>query len=299
MMRFENWLFETEEVAATKRQDMIHFQKMKPLEFVEFALQVKNEFKGKLTNLKSAMKVDGLGARFGRSEQGLPFFEGSRTGPIFQPNAFTNYAKSRGSNDEIMLRAGHYDDIWEIITKSKQMKVVPPGAKVICEIFYNPMATIHEDGITFVTVKYDKSKLGSLMSIVPFAVVDAKTGQPHPGEAKILKDLFKTSDDKIKVIDSSLKMGTIDFHGLIDPIATLTPEMLSKVKSLKHADKEDKANTLAVIQGVKDGMADYILHHPEIYDKFKLGPEIEGLVLTINNREYKITTQKFKDSKKK
>lgn len=296
-MTFDEYL--AEEAVATKRQNMIHFQAMKPLEFVEFARQIKNEFRGKLHNIATAMKVDGLAGRFGKTDSGAVFFEGARTGPIFVGGAFSDYAKKKGSDQIVIDRAVHYDDLWEIITKSPQMKVVPNGAKIICEIFYNPMATEDDDGITFVSVKYDKSKLGSLMTIVPFAVTLSASGEKHPDQEKILKALFATSDSKIKVVDAKLKMGTIDFGGMIDPITALSDDMLAAVKSLKHADKPTKASTIAIIQAVKDQMAAYILDHPAIVDKFKLGPEIEGIVLSINNKDYKITTQKFKDSKAK
>jgi hypothetical protein len=54
-----------------------------------------------------------------------------------------------------------------------------------------------------------------------------------------------------------------------------------------------------VIQKVKDEVADYILHHENILDKLKLGPDIEGLVLTINGHDIKVTTPQFKASKAK
>ena len=59
------------------------------------------------------------------------------------------------------------------------------------------MAEISDDGIKFVTIKYDKNKLGKIMTIVPFKVIVASTGQEHAQSAKILKDLYAHSTDNI------------------------------------------------------------------------------------------------------
>ena len=284
------------DVTSTKRKTMVHLQDMKPAEFIELAKNIKHQLKGKLKGLPVALKVDGLGARFGVTKSGVKFFEGSRTGPIFTPKAFSSFAAGRGEQDPVKLeRASHYDDIYDHLMKSKVLNHLPDDTKVVCEIFYNPMGDVEEDGITFVTVKYDKTKLGKLMTIVPHAVLVASSGEPHPESAAIIKKLLSQSTNDIKIITADLRMGTIDVSGIIDPIDSINPEI---AKSLKHADKQAKANALAVIQGIKNQLAEYILDHPAIAGKGMLGPEIEGLVLTLNNTNYKITTQKFKDSKK-
>lgn len=289
-----------EDVMATTRQNMLHLQKMKDVEFIDFVQSVSSVMKGKIKDIKVALKIDGLGARFGKDIHGKPFFESSRSGSIFNAGSFSAYAKSRGSTGEMMLRAQHYDDLFNEMIHCKAMSVVPADAKVITEIFYNPMAAFDEEGITFVTVKYDKKKLGSLMTLFPHAVVYSSTGKPHPDGEKILKAIVATSNDKIRVIDPSLTMqGAIDVSGMIDPILSLGKDARVTLTSLKHGDKESKANIRAVIQRVKDEMADYILHHDGILDKLKLGPDIEGLVLTINGRDIKVTTPQFKASKAK
>ena len=289
-----------EDVMATTRQNMLHLQKMKDIDFIDFIQDVSSAMKGKLKNIKVALKIDGLGARFGKDAKGKPFFESSRSGPVFNPDSFSAYAKSRGSTGEMMLRALHYDDLFKQVVNSKAMSAVPADAKVITEIFYNPMAALDDEGITFVTVKYDKNKLGSLMTLFPHAVVYSSTGKPHPDGDKILKAIVATSNDKIRVIDPSLSMqGDIDVSGMIDPILSLGKDARVTLTSLKHGDKESKANIRAVIQRVKDEVADYILNHEHILDKLKLGPDIEGLVLTIGGRDIKVTTPQFKASKAK
>lgn len=296
MITFKQFII-FEDVAATKRKGIPHLQKMPPEEFIKWVKEVKQQAKGILSNYKVVMKIDGLGARFGKDRSGRVFFEGSRTGPVFDSGAFSSYAKQKGASEEIILRAKHYDDMLEIFKKSDFMKVIPNNTKVICEIFYNPMAKEDDDGITFVTVKYDKSKLGKLMSIMPYDVIEANSGSPHPEKDKILENLYEQSNENIKFINPNLKMREINISGIIDTVATLDDDSLRIINSRKKSDHDAKQNLLAIIQKAKDELADYLLSHPGIEDKFKLGPNIEGIVMHINDQPYKITTKEFKQSK--
>ena len=298
MKSFKQYL--KEEAVATKRQNMLHLQKMKDEEFIEFVRSVKNEMNGKLADVKVSLKVDGAGARFGKDSDGRIFFEGSRTGPIYEPKAFSTHAKSKGYEGEMLARAGHYDDIYDIVTKSDFAKSLPNNTKVVCELFYNPMGEMDDDGIKFVTVKYDKKKLGKVMTIVPFSVVVASTGQKHAYSSEIIKSLYKQSTDDIKFIDPNLTTsGQIDISAFVDPVLSLNQHSLNVLKSRKADDKLAKENIKRLIQNVKDSLADYILKHENILDKFKLGPDIEGLVLNINGQDVKVTTPEFKASKAK
>lgn len=289
-----------EEAVATKRQNMLHLQKMKDEEFIEFVRKVKNEMGGKLADVKVSLKVDGAGARFGKDANGKVFFEGSRTGPIYEPKSFSTHAKSKGYEGEMLVRAGHYDDIFDIVTKSDFIKTLPNNTKVVCELFYNPMGEMSDDGIKFVTVKYDKKKLGKVMTIVPFSVLVASTGQKHAYSSEIIKSLYKQSDEDIKFIDPSLTTsGQIDISAFVDPVLSLNQHSLNILRSRKAEDKAAKENIKALIQNVKNALAEYILKHENILDKFKLGPDIEGLVLNINGQDVKVTTPEFKASKAK
>lgn len=295
MKSFKTFIVET---VATKRQNMIHLQKMNDMEYVNFVKELKSRVDGKLKDIKITLKVDGLGARFGVSQDGRPFFEGSRTGPIFEPKAFSMHAKTKSDDIEVITRAEHYDDIWENITKSDFIKTLPKDTKVVCEIFYNPMSTITDDGIKFVSVKYDKTKLGSLMTIVPINVLIASTGEDHPESNEIIDNLLNKSTDRIKIISPKLKIkDTIDITSFIDPVVSLDQSLLDIITSRKKVDAEVKQMVKSIIQKSKDELASYILNHQSIIGKDVLGPDIEGLVLDIKGRQVKITTDKFKQDK--
>lgn len=296
MVTFKQFL--QEEVSTSTRKSMMHLQNMKPLEFVSWVKSLHDEFGGVLTDLEVSLKVDGLGARFGKDKAGKFFFEGSRTGPIFTAKAFSSHAIEKGSKQEIVDRALQYDDIFDALKGSALMKSVPSDAKVICEIFYNPMGT-HENGSsTFVSVKYDTKKLGSVMTIVPIDVLVASSGEGHPDAKEIKAKLYKASTSEIKIVDPTLKASSIDVSAKIKDIRLLSGDDVAVIKSLKGADKPKKAALVAAIQVAKDELAAYLLDHPSIVGKEKLGKDIEGLVFTAGGKPVKVTTQDFKDAKK-
>lgn len=287
-------------VSASKRQNMMHLQKMPDIQFIEFIKDLQKETGAKLKGIDISLKVDGGGARFGISEDGKPFFEGSRTGPIFEPKAFSSYAIGKGSKPEVVARAYHYDDMWDIITKSKFIKTLPRDSKVICEVFYNPMGEIVDSGIKFVSIVYDKSKVGTVLTIIPFEVVYASSGEKHPQSESIINDLIKQSTKEIKILSPKLDLkGSINLSGMIDPILSMGDDTIATLKSRKRADAPMKEMIRSIIQRVKDKIADKILDDPNIIGKDMLGPDIEGLVLNISGKQVKVTTPQFKLSKKK
>lgn len=288
-----------QEVAVSRRQGITHLQEMKPEEFVFWLRKVKTEASGILKDVKCVMKIDGLGFRFGKSTSGQVFIEGSRTGPIFDDGAFSAYARGKTDNVEVISRAVHYDDLLKIFRKSSFVDALPPNTKVVAELFYNPMAEETDTGIKFVTVSYDKKKLGALMTIMPYTVLEAASGQDHPNKDSILKALYKESNDSVKIIDPNLKFGKIDITAFATLASSFDDKALEILKSRKAIDRSDKQNLLNILQKIKDDLSDYLLQHPDIEGKFKLGPEIEGIVLhlpdsTGSTRPYKITTPNFK-----
>lgn len=286
------------EVQATTRQNMVHLQKMGDLEFIEFAREIKDKMQGKLNDINMSLKIDGLGARFGKDANGRPFFESSRSGPIFTGGVFSKHAESKGFTGEKLERAKHYDDLFDAITKSGFMAKLPNDTKVVCEILYNPMAEITDLGLKFVTVSYDRKALGSLMSIVPFHAEVASTGQDHPKSDAIVQMLLKQSTPEVRFIDPSLEQsGEIDVNAIIDPVLSLNDKTLAVLSSRLKVDREEKLQVKAVIQAVKDEMADFIIKHPSIVGKDKLGKDIEGLVVKPGQgRPFKVTTPDFKSA---
>lgn len=293
----QQYLYEAE-IAASKRKGMMHLEKAKPTEFLELARDIIKTGNGALKDVKVSLKVDGAGIRFGKDSQGRFFFETSRSGPIQTKKAFTTYAKSKPGSDSI--RAAHYDDMYDALESSSLWKDLPSDTKVVAEVMYNPMAEIIRDKIKFVTVSYDRNKLGSLMTIIPFDVIVSSTGRPHPDKKSIISGLIKKSNSDIQITDADLKTSKVlVVDTILNPIKVIGSDIDEILVSRKQVDREKKALYTMIIQSVKDQLAKFILDHPEIKGKDKFGPEIEGLVLDMGDRQFKVTTSAFKKSKEK
>jgi hypothetical protein len=284
-------------VVQTKRTNMEHLQKMKPLEFIDLIKSFKRAG-GKISGVEVRVKVDGLGARFGKDANGQFFFESSRSGPIFDSGSFKKFTAAKTTDVISLERADHYDTLFDLLKTSTFVKAMPSDTKVMCEILYNPMANIEKDGITFVTIKYDKSKLGTTMTIVPYSVLDSQ-GLPHKESDTIISDLLNASTPEIKIMSNRVNDADIDISGHLQILDVLDAESLRVLKSLKRDDQPLKKLVLDLIQTAKEKIADYVLNHPTILDKDKFGEEIEGLVLGFKDRTLKVTTDKFKASKQK
>lgn len=289
----------TEEVAASPRQGIEHLSKMNDIQFIEFAKSIQKDLKGKIDTIPVTLKVDGLGARFGKDVNGTPFFESSSSGPIFKPGSFSAFAQGAGHDGERLARAQHYDELFDLITGSEFIKKLPNDTKVFCEIMYNPMAEQTERGLKFVTVSYDKKLLGNKVSIVPHYVQKASDNSQHPQSEKIKEWLLTQSTPDIKFIDDRLNYEeALDVSGTIDPVLSLNDQSIAVLQSRKAADKEEKAKIKAAIQAVKTALADQILNNPKLVDKYKLGQDIEGIILHRPDApRLKITTGDFQQSK--
>jgi hypothetical protein len=285
-----------EDVSVTSRESIIHLQSMKDIEFIQFMRSVKKDLKGILKNLPVSTKVDGSGYRAGKDTNGRIFVETSRSGPIFDSGAFTAFNKNKGVTDPIVLeRSAHYDDILEAFKTSKLAKSLPNDTKVVLEVLYNPMAEEGSDWLKFVSIKYDKNKLGSLMTVVPLKVLVSSTGEQHPDEDDILDSLYKLSSSEIKIVNPTLNMKEIDINGFISPLDSITDKTIEILNSRKQIDKPEKLAIKSMLQKVKNELAEFIINHDAIEGKDILGKSFEGIVLKLQGKLVKITTTEFKE----
>jgi hypothetical protein len=289
-------------VKQTKRQNIPHLQNMHPIVFLRWMRSLKTQGYC-ISNVKTVMKVDGLGARFGKDSQGQVFIEGSNTMPIFDSGEFVKFTLSKTTNPKSIERAMHYEDMFNLIRTSDFINNIPNNTKIVCEIFYNPMAEVCEDGIIFVNVKYDKSKLGSVMTILPYTVLNAETGLEYHNQFSVLKELYNESSNIIKFINPNLKCNTIDMKPFVDRVLSLPDDVELVITSRKKEHLLLKLQLMNTIQIIKNELCDYLLDHCAIEGKYKLGPEIEGIVMHLPDDTdifpYKITTPKFKQTIKK
>ena len=276
---------------------MVHLQQMKPLEFLQWARSVKSNFHGKLSNVPISLKVDGLGFRYGKDALGKPFVESSRSGPVSKLGSFTEYTKAKTDDAISLERSKHYDDILELFLKSNFIKALPNNTKVICEVLYNPMAELTDSGIKFVTINYDKSKLGKIMTVVVFGVVESSSGMPIDDVERILNSQLNCSNDHVKILRPNLGTLDLDISTSLSGLDLLDRNTEEILQSRKAIDKSLKAKVIAALDQMKEEIADYIINHRDLNWGI-LGGEMEGVVVTIADRQVKVTTDKFKEQKR-
>jgi hypothetical protein len=295
MLSFKAFL--QEEVAPTKRKGMQHLQNMKPVDFIALMGELQKQFpSGIVKNINIELKVDGMGFRFGRDAKNRSFFESSYSGPVYDPGRFVAYAKERG-DPGMIARAEKIEEIFAAVVNSDLMAAVPVDRKVVCEILYNPLGEITASGaIKFAQVEYDRNKLGRMMTVAPFAVLVASTGERAPDAEQILASLQELSSSDIKVISTRLQHTPIDISATIDAMKTLTPNAVRILQSRKKADSEAKVALIQTIQAVKDRLADIIVRHKGIRGKDIIGDQIEGLVLSFGDHQVKVTTPEQKQA---
>lgn len=292
-MRFKEFLLE--EFASTERQGIIHFQDMKPLESYKFLKNLSTNFAGQLKNIPITLKVDGASFRFGKDENGKFFVETGHSGIIQKEKAFSEYTKDNTTDKVRIERAGHYDEIYKILKDSEIWEDLPNNTKIICEILYNPMASDEDNKLKFVIVKYDKAKLGSLMTIVPISAIETSSGKTK--DKSILTDLINQSNSKIKIIDNKLPDLSINLKTQLAPLSFIEKDVEEILKSRKASDKDKKQEYIDILNAIKDEIATEILKSP-IKGKNILGTDNEGIVLELDGKFYKMTTNKFKNAKK-
>lgn len=268
-------------VKKSPREGIQHLEKMKDVEFINFC----QELNGSLDSVTLTFKPDGFCAKVGRDSSGRIFFESSASGPIFVPGSFTKFAVE---NNKDLVRAKHYDSVFDIITTAPFVHEIPNNVKVFVEVLYNPMA----NGSKFVTVTYDPAKLGTIMTIVPFYAKLSDTGECYVNSEELKDRLLTYSTDEVKIVDDRLYFNHIDVSNIINPVLNLSVEVL---KSRKNADKEEKNRLKEIINTVKSDLANFILTTPEIQGKDRLGDEIEGVIIHRKDHSpIKITTSEFK-----
>jgi len=293
---------EGSEVVQSKRKGIVHLEKMKDIDFLNLLDEIKDEATGqfKLDNIPMTVKVDGFGARFGKDSNGRPYMETSRSGPKFEPGAFSQNAEKRQADPEVKARAKLFDDLYD-----EMMQVVSQvdnklgdkalvDVKIHCEVLYLPFATEQEDGrLKFVGISYDKLPEGVRLALVPLFAEKSSTGEQHPKSDKFVSALRKIGRvGSTMFIDNSLTSeGGLDVTAVLPPLANI--EVL---KGLVTSGKRDlKKQASEALQPVKDELAKAIISNPNILGKDKLGKDYEGIILNTKSGPVKITSSEQKD----
>jgi hypothetical protein len=253
----------------------------------------------KLDGIPINLKADGAGIRFGKDEQGRPFFMTSRvTKPLYVGNVgdFAAYGQSQGQDSEQLERTKKYDQALDIIVNSDFIKTLPTDTIVQAEMMFNEMAEKTKDGLKFVNIGYDPKKLGSVMTLVPFSFKKYSTGESLPDAEKIKKGLISKSNGKIKMVDNQLKQKGIDVSKIIAPVLNMDSSLKAALTARTRGENPQKDQAKAILTKARQDLSDFIINNPNISGKDQLGSNIEGLVINLPNGQLaKVTSQQMKD----
>ena len=292
---------EAGEVKAQLRKGMPHLRDLKPIDLLDLIDEI-HDGNGsfKLQNIPLNVKVDGFGGRFGKNSEGKPFMGTSRTEPRYEPG-FMAYHQKKGTQDpDILGRAKLFDDLFGEMMNAIKLVDSKLGGKflinkqVTCEVLFLPFATETPEGkLKFVGIQYDKLPDGVQLALVPFAVVDADSGNDIPNSSEVIKKLTGLGrQGSVMFIDNSLTQNdALDVTAIVPPL-----ENIEQIKSLLSSGKlAQKREAKELLAPVALALEKAIINDPNIVGKDMLGKDYEGIVLNTRLGPVKVTSAEQKD----
>ena len=292
---------EAGEVKAQLRKGMPHLRDLKPIDLLDLIDEI-HDGNGnfKLQNIPLNVKVDGFGGRFGKNSEGKPFMGTSRTEPRYQAS-FVDYHQKKGTQDpDILGRAQLFDDLFGEMMNAIKLVDSKLGSKflvnkqVTCEVLFLPFATETPEGkLKFVGIQYDKLPDGVQLALVPFAVVDADSGNDIPNSSEVIKKLTGLGrQGSVMFIDNSLTQNdALDVTAIVPPL-----ENIEQIKSLLSSGKlAQKREAKELLAPVALALEKAIINDPNIVGKDMLGKDYEGIVLNTRLGPVKVTSAEQKN----
>lgn len=290
MLTFKQYL--SEAVAEMKRESMIKFVDMPDSVFEIFLSELKKNKNILASDTKLFAKLDGFPVKVGLDSSDSFFLETSKSGPKYEADflKFTeskiaDQEKAKGKpnlrKDEMLNRGSAYDEVFNTLKGLAVFKKIfdkyGNNFKIYAEVMTNKLAKESDDKskVKFVSVYYDKNKLGKMMTIFPYRVLNASDNSIHPKSAEIINLLLKNANANVKFLPAKLQ---INDEGI---------NLSSVVKSTLDTQELKQKISEAILKA-----------EDKIPDMYQIGKEIEGIVIWVNGKEYKITTEKFQESKK-
>ena len=150
-------------------------------------------------DLSVSIKVDGFGARIGKTANGTPFFETSNSGPIYSSAQFRNRATELSDAPERASRANEYANFMDFLLQSELMGKIRNGTKVVVEVLYrNFAARTGTDMLTFVKTPYPDHAVGSVATVIIIGVLSTQDNEPID-DPLYISTLVQTSTSSLHV----------------------------------------------------------------------------------------------------
>ena len=272
---------------------------MKDLDFLELCKELAANG-GTFDNIQINEKIDGAGIRFGKDQNGRPFFMIGGLNQIFYADNVGWFEQNSKGDPE---RAKSYDQALSIITNSKFIQTLPDDIIVQSEMLFDPEQQENSvDGFnTFVNISYNTKLLGRTMTLVPILVKQYSTGlsvDPQV-EKQVIQKLVAASDPNIKIISNNLEQKGINVGNIIKPVLDNYDEYQRILSSRKKSDSEAKLEVQEKLNPIRKEISDTIINSPKIKGLGKLGQFYEGIVINMPGGPVKVTSDEMKTAMEK
>lgn len=277
----------SELVVPVKRVDMKHLHAMNNVQFVEL---VKGN--GDYLEAPITMKLDGFLVRFGKDKDGVFFMQTARSPVLRRSDEILWFALMRDYRGEALERSHKFAHLFEVLKDSAFFHSMAKDTAVTCECFMRSLAEYNEASHTlkYVTIPYDASKMGSEYIFYVYDVYAAS----NPEEKKYAE---VSTDDHIEFRSPFLQWKDplgLFVGDIFDAISMFTKDDLFSLTSRTHAWRERKLAVQSVLQDLKGELARRILDVETTTEETRgLGRYFEGIVLHINNEQYKVITPEY------
>lgn len=301
MKSFKTYLSES----RVKKVFISHLDKMKPLEFIAFVSKLDKKYKGVLSKekLNITEKIDGSALRIGQDANGKAFIESSTSASMFNVGDFVKRDLSKGYSGVIGKK---FDSLLKGFKTDKKVQGILSkynngnGIKVIGEILYTPMGIEDlETTIKFIRIQYDKDKLGTEWTFVPFKVTDMD-GTPYDNTKEIFRAFYSISTKDRKYVAPTIKISSdidisIEINKFKDEVLNKYRNLDSLLLSRKKVDKDLKDTVKDEILKYQTLLANKIVSH---VNGGVFGKDFEGIVIEMpDGTILKVVSDKFKTSK--
>lgn len=293
------------EAVTTKKVFISHLDKMPPLEFLALISELDKKYKGVLSKDKLSIteKIDGCVLRIGQDRNGRAFIESSAQGSMYNVGDFTARDKARGGSGDMgkkfdaLLKDFKADKkVQKFLTKFNNGN----GIKLIGEILHTPMGIVELETIKFIRIAYERAKLGTEWTFIPFKVID-DDGKEYANTEEVKKGLYAISDDNRKYVPPTLNISkdidiSVEISKFKDDILGKYKDLDTLLTSRKHIDRELKAAVTAEIGEYQKVIAKKVISyvHSGLF-----GNEFEGLVIELpNGTIVKVVSDNFKTAPK-
>lgn len=264
-------------VVSCKRKDIPHLHQMNDYEFIYWLLNEDTYW-----TPRAHMKLDGAFIRFGKDSNGDFFFQTARSDVLFDPQQVVWHSLSKGYTGESLDRASKISAMFKTIVDSQMFVDLPKDISLECEMFYVPLAEDDGKNYTFVTLPYSKKYFTQDLTLYVHRISTASTGE----ETEI-----QLPDADIPLRKSRFpQLTALNLSHYQEYVSLIGQERIMSLNSRKHADRKMKLQTKELVATLKAALSKYIL---SMYPQKTLGAYTEGVVLHINNKQFKVISDDY------